>query len=290
MTECNWIIEDVFQRTEELVSEIEKQGGKVILLSPDKIDTLDPPEEIVDECINLEGGIIYRGSIDCWDSWIKEAVGDKELLYREEDSEFVQLYGHWQDAVLNVESRLTPAGMALYLSRKSIEEGNESHKTFLKANRGSKVFEGGVYTLAEIERILRRLDPAELVVISEPKKIELKYRLLIRDRKVIDCCEYQSPYYDTRSQEETERLKLSVRSFVSKKLEKINQLPSRLYFLDACLTTGGDVKVLGYKSFATSEVYNLDLKEIVKSTHMVVADRIATKRAILNLIQRLGRE
>lgn len=134
---------------------------------------------------------------------------------------------------------------------------------FMRPASGEKVFTGRIIAKEEFEKVLPTLGydviaDDELVIVSEPRNIELEWRFVVADRKVITGSRYVPMWLRLREEDRTAEI------FAQHVCDNVSWTPDRVFCMDVCRTMSGHYYVIELNSFSCSGLYACNPKPIVE--------------------------
>jgi len=130
---------------------------------------------------------------------------------------------------------------------------------FMRPNRSDKPFSGGLFYQKEFSRevddLLRYVDPEELVVISEPKKIIHEDRHIVHNRQI----KFSARYITNGEIEDS----VTPTDVVEDAQRLVKYCPEDWFVLDTCVLEDG-IKIVELNCLSSSGTYGINLKELVK--------------------------
>jgi hypothetical protein len=260
--EVKWFIED-FERDrtlDPLIKEIRLQGMQceVVKYSPYKYD---PYKQYADnECVIFYGSLYLAHQIQREKQWVPGAYCNFNNF------ECLTYYSHWGKYLLNNDYVMLPL-MEFYRKRKSIYKWyGHWDSIFMRPNSGLKSFNGAVYHINQLEDEMlfinsyaNEMSDNIIVIISTPKVIELEWRIVMVDKKVVAASQYKkNDKVDIK-----EGCDIGASHLASIIAEEEWQ-PDKAYVLDIC-KSNEDYYLLEANSFSCSSFYDCQLPLIVKS-------------------------
>ena len=260
-----WLLEkDVFEENlERLEKEIVKQGMEFSSISyiPFKGEITYPFGD--DACVICYGSLNLVARMQREVPWVP---GSWCTL---KNFECTTYYTHFGKFLLNQDYMMMPLQEVLRLQNTIYERYGIDGCIFVRPNSGFKPFTGCVMPHNEISADAfgygyYHEDASLLVVVSEPKIIDVEWRFVIADKKVIAGSQYRRDG------------KLCIASGYDKDgFEFAQQVaqsewePDAMYVLDVCRQHDGDCRLLEINAFSTSGLYQCDLAPIVSEAKRI---------------------
>lgn len=144
---------------------------------------------------------------------------------------------------------------------------------FVRPDSGEKPFTGQLIEYEKAEDTLSKLGyeviPEDMkVIVSEPRNIDVEWRFVIADSKVIAGSRYLPMRLRLGSYPEDKEATL----FANKVACEANWQPDRVWCMDVCRTQAGNYYVLEINSFSCSGLYACDPKPIVEHVSRIALD------------------
>lgn len=136
----------------------------------------------------------------------------------------------------------------------------ENDEVFARPANGDKLFAGrriGRFSFAEALSPAR-IDPASLVVIAAPKRVEREWRLVASGDRIIAA----SQYAVQGRRVEAEGCPEDVRSFAESMLAKTRWRPDPIFMIDLC-ESEGELRLVELSGFSVSWLYKCRLADVV---------------------------
>lgn len=137
----------------------------------------------------------------------------------------------------------------------------KTDKLFIRPNSGLKSFEGGIYTLDNLNDIEKSIDNNELCLISTTKDIKKEFRCIVVDGKIIASSQYKQygEFY------EDDKVHDSILEYAQNCTKKLNNHLDKAYTIDIAVLPRNVYKVLEINAFSYSAFYECDKYDIVNA-------------------------
>lgn len=251
-----WVLERyLFEENEEdkLIREVRDQGCELILLDPLHIDTLNPPNSVINKCrdASRKGYVIFRGSFDAYSAWVKDQGWNPGVIYDSDNFRCSKYYPHWYEYLLNKDYRLRrPKELMSVLGTEPI---------FLRPDSGSKDFSGKVFTPEQAHKLLNGLDSNVFIVSSPVKELECEVRFVISTLGTPHVITY-SPYKGVTQLDTISKLL----TWVEEVVQEVHFHPDVIYLLDVCVLKGSkEPRVVELNGLSCGDWYQCGVKNIV---------------------------
>jgi hypothetical protein len=260
----NWLFEtDTFGEDciAQLVEEVERQGmkytysAKVPMRSGETYLDLFP----ANSCVVFYGSLGFADQIRREASWKPGVFNNtNNFLWRSYAPHFkefllAQNFGtyKWGELIPNKNVIYDKFGMS-------------TDTIFMRPDSGEKPFSGKLINKEEFEKTLPKLGyevipDREIVIVSEPRNIELEWRFVIADRKVVTGSRYMPMWLRLTSEDRTANI------FAQHVCDEVAWEPDRVWCLDICRTMAGNYYVVELNSFSCSGLYACNPKPIVEN-------------------------
>lgn len=186
----------------------------------------------------------------------------------------VNYFAHWGEHLLNNYYAFIPFGDLRRKKDDIFERFGDTvesthREVFIRPDSGTKGFTGGLATEKELEDEILSLDlnPASLVVIAQPKRIDQEWRFVVANREVVAASLYKSRksnglVIDLQPYPSHEDVDAKNARQLAEEIAKGEWQPSLAYTLDICKTEEG-FRLLELNSFNCADFYKGDASEIV---------------------------
>lgn len=268
----NWLFEtDTFGEDciAQLVEEVERQGmqytyaAKVPLREGKTYLDLFPPKS----CVVFYGSLGFANQIRREATWVPGVFNNcNNFLWQSYSPHFrkfllAQNFGvyEWSELVPNKDVIYDRFGMG-------------ADTIFMRPDSGEKPFSGKLINKEEFELTLPKLGyevmpDHEIVIVSEPRNIELEWRFVIADRKVITGSRYMPMWLRLRELEDK-----TAGIFAQHVVDSVSWEPDRVWCLDICRTLAGNYYVVELNSFSCSGLYACNPKPIVENVSRIALE------------------
>jgi hypothetical protein len=269
MTKVKWLIEEYEhdRSLQPLMDEIVEQGMDLVTTkySPFESGTYDLFND--DDCVVFYGTLNLGRQLQREKPWIPGVYCNFKKLCCH------TYYPYWGKYLLNNDYMMLPM---LEILRKRDFVFNTFGKReciFVRPDSGAKPITGQILEFENLDKEFKMFgdyagnDLDQIVaVISSPKKIEIEWRFVVVDKKVITGSQYKknnkldiNPFFDVEASE------------LADKIAKEEWQPDKAYTLDIC-KAHGEYYLLEANSFSCSGLYELDPKPIVKEVSRVALE------------------
>lgn len=143
---------------------------------------------------------------------------------------------------------------------------------FIRPNTGFKTFAGKIiekrFFDKDWEWILEFSAQDDLILVSSPKHIDVEWRLVVSDKKVIAGCQYKTYEPSTRKLgfDPDPFCPPEPISFANRIAVEVGWEPDPMYVMDICLSNG-EYYLLELNAFSTSGWYDCDPAAIIKEAN-----------------------
>ena len=262
MMTVKWLIEKYDTDVEPLILEVNNQNieNKVVKYNPWDRKTSDHfPKE---DCVIFYGTLDYARQLQQETLWVPGTYCNFNNLNCN------VYYSYWGKYLLNSDYKMLPF-MELKRQCNSIyyDFGREYNKIFMRPNSGSKVFTGQVVDKDEFDNVFKEFEEYYntildnmIVVVSCYRPIEIEWRFVVTDRKVITGSQYiKWDNVDVKEGYDDGAKKLA------DKIASEKWQPERTYTLDICKTHNSEnYYLLEANSFSCAGLYKCDMQTVVK--------------------------
>jgi len=258
-----WILQkDVFDDDDfsKLITSLEKAEIKHEVVGANAYLIMNSTKE---ECVVSYGSLNQASNlIRTKPNWIPGAYYNN-AAYRCE-----QYYPFLGDLIVNGHYRMLPFGELLRCQSQIYQEFGVGDELFVRPSTGGKCFSGTLLNFDDYQNYIEILKdggigPAELVVVSSPKRILKEWRFVIVDGKVVT----GSQYMDCGKVSVSSGVDPAAKDVAIKAAKRYS--PDKAWTVDVCSTPNDEYKVLEIGCFSCSALYACDADIVVESVSEV---------------------
>ena len=179
-------------------------------------------------------------------------------------------FQHFADYLLNINHELLPMEELIRRKEAILRLYGVNDQIFVRPNSGSKLFAGRLFSAAELnlQKFLSEgVAPQSIVVISRPKCIRREWRFIIADQRVIAASMYKE-FDEIRISSDVSRAAMDYASAIASR----EYQPARVWVLDTCETSSGEMFVVEINGFSSSNWYSCDVGSVVAHVSRIAFD------------------
>ncbi|BAZ09619.1 hypothetical protein NIES4071_14280 [Calothrix sp. NIES-4071] len=260
MTKVNWLIEeDIFDRHDELIKELEKHGYTYKQTSYLKYISTGADEYFADDKCVIFRGTLNLGRNVLKTPWIPGAYLDEKNL---RCSTYYNYFGQY---LLNNKYFFLSLGELIRRKDEILEYFHSDGEVFIRPDSNMKPFNAGVFNLKALNTIKAlkselNTNDTTLVFVSKKQRITKEWRFFIYKNQVIT-----ASLYLVGEERIDETIKGGyLENYVNQVLVSVNWYPEALYTIDIC-EAQGELHVLELGSYSCAGEYGCDLSLIIEA-------------------------
>jgi ATP-grasp domain, R2K clade family 3 len=215
-------------------------------------------------CVICHASIQFTSQVAEDELWVPGVYGTSDA------TDCSHYFPHFDDVLLNNDCEFVSLNDLIRSADSLFKTFSIEDRIFIRPDSGRKPFSGRLYTRTElISHLLRTkcVSPNSLVVVSRPKAIRFEWRFIVADRNIIAASMYKD--------QEVVRMSTDVPheafDFASVVAARKFQ-PDRVWVLDICELSNGDMKAVEINGFSSSSWYSCSVKDIVTIVSRVAVD------------------